>query len=50
VPYYSSGVPGATLNPSAGGSAGGSQPHENMVPFQAVGFIIALEGIYPSRN
>lgn len=32
------------------GQAGGSQPHENMMPFLAVHFIIALEGVFPSRN
>ena len=31
-------------------STGGSQSHENMAPFQAVNFIIALFGVYPSRN
>lgn len=30
--------------------AGGSQPVALMNPFLAVNFIIALEGIYPSRN
>jgi len=30
--------------------SGGSQPHNNMQPFQCVNFIIALQGIYPSRN
>jgi len=37
----------------AGGTsaiAGGSQPHENRQPLLAINFIIALEGIYPSRN
>ncbi|WP_414568798.1 phage tail protein [Nostoc sp. CCY 9925] len=29
---------------------GGSQPHSNMQPFQAINFIIALEGIFPQRN
>jgi microcystin-dependent protein len=28
---------------------GGGQPHENMPPFLAVGFIIALFGIFPPR-
>lgn len=32
------------------GMAGGSQPHENMQPYLSINFIIALEGIYPSRN
>ncbi len=30
--------------------AGGSQPHENRQPYLCINFIIALEGIYPSRN
>jgi microcystin-dependent protein len=32
------------------GTTGGSQPHENMMPYLALNFIIATEGIYPSRN
>ena len=39
-----------TMNPSAFGSAGGSQPHDNMPPFLVVNFIIALFGIFPSSN
>lgn len=31
-------------------SSGGNQPHNNMQPFQAVNFIIALFGVYPSRS
>lgn len=30
--------------------AGGNQPHDNLQPYLAVSFIIALEGIYPSRQ
>jgi microcystin-dependent protein len=33
-----------------GQSPGGSQSHNNLMPFQCVNFIIALTGIYPSRN
>ena len=29
---------------------GGSQPHENRPPYLAISFIIAMEGIYPSRS
>jgi len=29
---------------------GGSQPHNNMQPFLAVNFIVALTGLYPSRS
>lgn len=43
---------GSTTNTSLGalavGSAGGSQPHENMKPFQTLNCIIATNGIYPS--
>jgi microcystin-dependent protein len=30
--------------------AGNNQPHPNIAPYQVVNFIIALTGIYPSRN
>ena len=29
---------------------GGSQPHDNMQPYLVVNFIIAVQGIFPSRN
>jgi microcystin-dependent protein len=32
------------------GVSGGSQPHENMQPYLALNYIIALQGIFPSRN
>jgi microcystin-dependent protein len=31
-------------------SGGGSQPHTNMQPYLTLNFVIALQGIYPSRN
>jgi microcystin-dependent protein len=31
-------------------STGGSQPHENMMPFLVISFIISLFGIFPSQN
>jgi microcystin-dependent protein len=40
----------ATLNAGAVSVVGGSQPHDNMPPFLAINFVIALEGIFPSRN
>lgn len=30
--------------------AGGNQPHENRMPALAINFIVALAGIFPSRN
>jgi microcystin-dependent protein len=37
------------LDPRMMSAAGSSQPHDNMQPWIAVTFIIALEGIYPAR-
>ncbi|HEV8189402.1 MAG TPA: tail fiber protein [Pyrinomonadaceae bacterium] len=31
-------------------SIGGSQPHNNMMPYLVLNFIIALQGIFPSQN
>jgi microcystin-dependent protein len=39
-----------TLDPSTVTSVGGSQPHNNMMPYLVLNFIIALQGIFPSRN
>lgn len=38
------------LAPQTIGNNGGNQPHDNMQPFLAINFIIAVEGVYPSRN
>jgi microcystin-dependent protein len=40
----------ATLGGVSAQTVGGSQPHNNMQPYLAVNYIIALEGIFPSRN
>ena len=32
------------------GVTGGSQPHNNMMPTLFISFVIALQGIFPSRN
>jgi microcystin-dependent protein len=39
-----------SFNPSAVGSAGGSQAHNNMGPYLVINFCIALQGIFPSQN
>jgi microcystin-dependent protein len=31
-------------------NVGGSQPHENRMPILAINYIVALQGIFPSRN
>ena len=42
-------VPASNLNAQALGIAGGSQPHDNMMPFLCVSFIISLFGIFPHQ-
>jgi len=39
-----------TLEPTTVTNVGGSQPHENRQPFLVLNFIIALVGIFPTRN
>jgi microcystin-dependent protein len=46
---YNSSPDSTTMNPQMIAPAGGNQPHDNMQPYLCVNFIIALEGIYPSR-
>lgn len=42
--------PTGTLSPVSISNAGGNQPHSNIQPFLCVNFIIALQGIFPSRS
>ncbi len=46
---YSTNAPNAAMDPAAVGLTGGSQPHDNMIPFLAVNFIISLFGIFPTQ-
>jgi microcystin-dependent protein len=43
-------APNAVMNPQAVGNVGGSQPHNNMQPYLALNFCIALQGIFPSQT
>lgn len=48
---YSTTVTGlSNMSPAAISSVGGSQPHENMMPYLTVSFIIATVGIFPSQQ
>jgi microcystin-dependent protein len=47
VNIYSTAAP--TIAMGSLGPTGG-QPHENRMPFQALNYCIALQGIFPSRN
>lgn len=48
-PLYGSGTD-TTMNPAIVSQTGGSQPHNNLQPYLVVNFVIALVGIFPSRN
>ena len=51
TPIYATTSGGALMNAAAlQPAAGSSLPHENMQPYQCVNFIIALQGIFPSRS
>lgn len=43
------GGPVVPLDPGAIGATGTGQPHENRQPYLTLNFIIALQGIFPSR-
>ncbi len=47
---YSTNAPASPMNAAAVGVNGGNQPHDNMLPFQCVNFIISLFGVFPSPN
>jgi microcystin-dependent protein len=42
--------PNVAMAPGAVANVGGSQPHENQPPYLVLNFIVALQGIFPSRN
>lgn len=50
TPYAPAASTTLPMNADALTTAGGNQPHNNMPRFLAVNFIIALFGVYPSRN
>jgi microcystin-dependent protein len=45
---YSNAAPTVQMANNAIGPAGGSQPHDNMVPFLVINYIISLFGVFPS--
>lgn len=54
LPMYAAGPKDGTMS-SAGisgntANAGGSQPHDNRMPWVATYYVIALQGIFPSRG
>lgn len=43
-------LPTASMHSSTVSTVGGSQPHLNMQPYLVLNFIIALAGVFPSRE
>lgn len=48
IPQYGA-TPNVDLAATAVGSSGGGQPHNNLQPYLTLNYIIALQGIFPSR-
>jgi len=49
-PLYAAASTPSALSAQALGSAGSSQPHNNMPPYTVLNFVIALQGSFPSRD
>ena len=47
--YSAHGTP-VNMSPASFSTAGGSQPHNNLQPYLALSFIIALQGVFPPRS
>ncbi|MGO4620564.1 phage tail protein [Ensifer sp. 2YAB10] len=48
--YAQTGGPQVPLSPQSVAPNAGGQPHDNLQPFNAINFCIALSGVYPSRS
>lgn len=48
--YTAAATAGSTMKANAIGITGGNQPHPNLQPYLTINYLIALEGIFPSRN
>ena len=47
---FSSAAPTAAMAPAALAASGGSQPHDNMLPFVCLNYIISMFGVFPSQT
>jgi microcystin-dependent protein len=47
---YAASAADTNMNSSSIGLTGGNQPHQNMMPYLAITFIISLFGIFPSQS
>ncbi|RMF80915.1 MAG: phage tail protein [Chloroflexi bacterium] len=49
-PAYGQFTTAVAMDPASVANAGGGQAHDNMQPYLVVNFVIALQGLFPSRN
>lgn len=47
---FNTSAPDTVLNAASITPTGGNQPHNNMQPYLGLGYIICLQGVFPSRN
>ena len=53
IAMYGTGSKGpamGAITPGTTAAQGGSQPHDNRMPYLATNYVIAIQGIYPSRS
>lgn len=50
VQTYATQAPNAQMSPTAATPAGGSLPHNNMMPYLTLNYCIALQGVFPPRS
>ncbi|MDX2032619.1 MAG: tail fiber protein [Blastocatellia bacterium] len=50
TPYSTDATQVQPMAAGAVGQVGGSQPHDNLMPYLAVNFIIALYGVFPTQS
>ena len=50
IGFYSTSAPNAQMAFQALGTAGGSLPHNNLMPYLTITYIIALQGVFPPRS
>ena len=48
--YYQTAAPNVNMNVQSIGIAGGSLPHNNLMPYLVVEYCIALQGVFPQRQ
>jgi microcystin-dependent protein len=47
VQFFRAIAPNANMAPNIISPAGGSQPHENLMPYLCINYIISMFGIFP---